>query len=201
VPFTPVPLEKFSALVEACCCHRPWFNDFLWQSGPEKVREAVIAYLADGFNNGKLWEVWRGSELTGIMLINELVPFLDGRCHFLFFDAKLADKYQLCVNLMEWAYDRIPVEILRVEVPTYARALLKFIRRLGFRFEAENRQFSWPQDGRRLTADEARLGSRKHRATLFQGEWHDVCLLSQTKDEFAQFLKEHVDVRPTHNSP
>ena len=201
VPFTPVPLDKFSAIVEKCVAHRPWFNDLLWNSGPEKVREAVIAYLADGFNNGKLWEVWRGNELTGILLVNELVPFLDARCHFLFFDAKLADKHQLCLNAMAWLYEKVPLETLRVVIPTYARALLKFARKLGFRYEAEDRPFSWPQDGRRLTADEARLGSRKHHATLYAGEWHDELLLSQTKAEFDAFVQGVAHARPTHNSP
>jgi len=202
VPFTPVPLDKFEAIVNACVAHRPWFHDFLWNSGPEKVREAVIAYLADGFNNGKLWEVWRGSELTGILLINELVPFVEGRVHMVFFDSKLADKYQLCLNLMEWAYDKIPVEVLRVEIPTYARALIKYVRKLGYVYEGEgNRRFSWPQDTRPLTADEARLGSRKYHATLYEGSWHDVLLLSQTRDEFARFLKERNDARSQDHSP
>ena len=185
VPFTPAPPEKFSAIVEACSKHRPWFHDFLWNSGPEVVRQTVIAHLADAFSNGKLWEVWRGSDLVGILLINELVPFIDARCHFLFFDSKLSDKEQLCLNMMAWAYDRLPVETLRVQIPTYARALLKFVRnRLGFKYEAEHRSFSWPQDGKPLSADEARLGSRLHKATVYEGVSHDVLLLSQTREEF-----------------
>ena len=200
VPFTPVPPEKLTRIVEACVAHRPWFHDFLWNSGPDIVRQTVIAHLADAFQNGKLWEVWRGSELVGILLINELVPFIDARCHFLFFDAKLADKASLCLNLMGWAYDRLPVETLRVQVPTYARALIKFVRKLGFRYESEHRSFSWPQDGKLLSADEARLGSRLHHATLYEGQWHDVLLLSQTREEFLAF-KEQQHGRSQDHSP
>lgn len=188
VPFTPVPPEKLSTILDACVKHDPWFHDFL--DTPEKKREAVSAYLADAFSYGKLWEVWRDNELVGIMMLNEVVPFLDARCHFLFFDGKLADKAQLCLNYMEWGFNHLPVEVLRVEMPTYARALLKFARRLGFRFEGEHSPYSWPKDAAPLSADVAKLGSRKHRATLYHGEWHDVLLLSVTRDEFEALKKE-----------
>lgn len=191
VPFSPLPPEKYLQIVEACVAHRPWFHDFLWNSGPEYVRTTVNAHLADAFNNGRIWEIWRGGDLTGIALVNELVPFIDCRAHFVFFDSKLADKYQLCVNLMEWCYEHLPVETIRIEVPTYARALLKFIRKLGYRFESEQRPFSWPQNAAPLSADVARLGSRKHHGTLYEGQWHDVLLLSQTKDEFLALKEQH----------
>lgn len=190
VPFTPLPLEKLERILDASVRHRPWYSDQIWDSGPEYVRQVTIAHLADAFTNGKLWEVWRGNELTGILLINELVPFQDCRAHFLFYDNVLSDKAQLCCNLMEWAFEKLPVHVIRVEIPTYARALLKFVRRLGFRYEAEGRSFSWPQDGRPLSADEARLGSRKHHAITYKGELCDVLMLSVTDAEFAAFHKE-----------
>ncbi len=191
IPFSPYPPEKYSAIVEKCVAHRPWFGDQIWDSGPEYVRTAVHAHLADAFNTGKIWECWRGNDLVGILLVNECVPFQDARCHFLFFDNTLSDKFQLCFNLMGWCFEKLPVEVLRVEIPTYARALLKFVRKLGFRYEAEGRKFSWPQDGRLLTADEAKLGSRKHRAITYKGESCDVLLLSITADEYRAVKEQH----------
>jgi hypothetical protein len=187
-PFTPLPIEKFSKLVDTLVAHDPWFDDVI--DTPELRRQAVIAYLADGFNHGKLWECWRDNDLCGILLLNELVPFRDGRCHFVFTDSQLADKYQLCWNLMRYSFEQVPVEVLRAEIPTYARALLKFARKLGFRFESEHRPFSWPSNAAPLDADVAKLGSRKHRATLYKGQWHDVMLLSITREEFLA-LEQH----------
>ena len=184
-PFSPYPVEKFNTIVESCAVHRPWFSDFLWED-PQKRREAVVAYLADGYNNGKLWEVWRDQAVVGILLVNQLVPFQDARCHFIFFDSALADKRQLCLNLMGWAFENLPVEVLRVELPTYAKALLKFTRKLGFRYECEGRSYSWPQDADPLPTDVARLGSRKHHAILYDGTWHDLLLLSVTAGEFRE---------------
>ena len=193
VPFDPLPIEKFEAIVTKCAQHRPWFDDALWNDEQTR-RETVIAYLSDAHNYGKLFEVWKDEELLGIILLNELVPFRDVRCHFVFFDSKLGDKRQLCLNVMGWALTQLPVEVLRVEVPTYATALLKFLRRsLGFRYEAENRPFSWPVNAAPLPANVAALGSRKHHATCYKGVWHDLLLLSVTADEFAAFLKETED--------
>lgn len=184
VPFDPLPIEKFEKIVTASCQHRPWFDDLVWDD-PQTRREAVIAYLSDAHNYGKLFEVWKDQELLGIILFNELVPFRDVRCHFVFYDSKLGDKAQLCLNIMGWAFAQLPVEVLRVEIPGYASALLKFVRRtLGFKFEAEDRDFSWPAKAPRLTADEAKLGSRKYHATQYKGVWHDVMLLSLSADEF-----------------
>ena len=61
VPFSPEPL-KFTALVDSCCAHRPWFHDYIYED-PQVRREAVIAYLADAHNNGKLFEVWKQERL------------------------------------------------------------------------------------------------------------------------------------------
>lgn len=182
-PFSPLPVEKFSLLLDGLVAHTPWFHDYL--DTPEKRREAVIAYLVDANANGKLWECWDDDKLVGVLLLNELVPFLDARCHFVFLDSKLANKAGICVSLMRYAFEQIPVEVLRCEIPTYAKALLKFARKLGFRGEAERREFSWPKSAKPLSKEEALLGSRKHKATLYKGEWHDAILLSITKDEFS----------------
>ena len=86
---------------------------------------------------------------------------------------------------MQWLYDKYELRVLRVSIPTYAAKLLGFLRKaLGFRFEAEGRAFSWPANAEPLTADEAKLGSRKHAAILHGGQWHDLLLLSITHEEF-----------------
>lgn len=189
-PFSPLPIEKFERIVTACSAHRPWFDDVIWDD-PQTRREAVIAHLSDAHNYGKLFEVWKGESLLGIILLNELVPFRDVRCHFIFFDSKLSDKRQLCLNVMGWCFTQLPVEVLRLEIPTYATALLKFVRRtLGFRYESENRAFSWPTNAALLSANVAVLGSRKHHATQYKGVWHDLLLLSVTQDEFVAFCRE-----------
>jgi hypothetical protein len=82
---------------------------------------------------------------------------------------------------MSTVFESIPLEVLRVELPLYAAALLKFLRKqLGFRYEAE----------RVTDAATAARTSRKHKATLYKGNWQDALLLSVTRDEFAAFRME-----------
>jgi RimJ/RimL family protein N-acetyltransferase len=186
-PLTPFPVEKFSALVEKLCQHDPWFWDGI-RDDPQARRQAVIAYLADAHNFGKCWEVWRDDEVIGVLVLNEMTPFLSARAHFVFTDSALSDKKDLCLALMKQAFESIPLEVIRVELPAYAKALLKFIRKLGFKWESEDREFSWPADAAPLTEQLAKLGSRKHHGTLYRGTWHDILLLSVTRAEFQAHL-------------
>ena len=183
IPFTAWPPEKFATVVTKAQEFRPWFDDALWDAGDLARREAVIARLSDPAT--RVWEVWRGSELVGILVLSAIVPGRDALGHFLFFDRELRDKRALCRNFMRWAFEQGGLHVLRVEVPTFAAKLTGFLRKaLHFRFEAERRPFSWPKDAAPIDADAAKLGSRKHHAIRHNGVWYDTLLLSVTDDEF-----------------
>ena len=184
IPYQHTDEAKFEYLLDQCCQHRPWFDDWAWEDKFER-RKIVIGHIAKATTSGFVFEVWSGAKLVGLIILNEVAYRTDCRCHFIFFDRRLKDKQQLCLNAMRWAFDKWDLHALRVEIPTYARALAKFARkRLGFRYEAEARHFTWPRDARPLSEREAELGSRRHQATRYKGEWHDVLLLSVTRKEF-----------------
>ena len=182
---------KLLHILDKVCDHRPWFNDYQWEDVDLRYRIAR-KYLADGIMNGKLWEVHalqedKPSELVGIILANQVNYYMDALCHFIFFDHKLASKRQLCIEMMRWGFENFELHALRLEIPTYAHALVAWARRkLGFRYEAEARSLSWPKDAKPLKLKDAELGSRKFQATLYEGSWHDVLLLSITKEEFKE---------------
>lgn len=185
-PYPPIPsvLEKFSHIITKCCEHRPWFSDFDWDAPEQDKRSAVIGHLTA--SDATCWEVWRGSALVGILLANRIARHRDAYVHPVFFDHRLVDKAGICQSAMSWCFDRFDLEVLRFEVPTYAEALARFAqKKLGFRYEAEQRPFTGLRsEAPPLTADVASLGSRKHRATRYKGEWHDSLCLSLTRDEF-----------------
>ena len=185
IPFEPNDLAKLADLVTMGCENRTWFSDTDWAKGEPHRRAMVISRLSD--HSARTWEVYRAGQLVGILQIDELVPGQDARAHLLFRDRSLADKRQLCLNMMGTVFEKYDLHVLRLEIPTYAAKLLGFARKaLGFRFESENRPFSWPSSAAPLTADVARLGSRKHRAILHQGVWHDLLLLSLTRVEYEE---------------
>ena len=133
----------------------------------------------------KTWEVWRGGELVGLLHADDIVPKVDARCHFIFFDRVLVDKRALCHATMDWLFRTYDLHALRVEIPTYAAKLAGFARKaLSFKYEAEGRPFSWPASAAPLDADAAKLGSRRHHTIFHDGAWHDSLLLSLTRDEF-----------------
>ena len=185
---TPTP-DTVHQIVEACNAHRPWFPDHLWEhSDRRSITTAHIAklYYAMAAGDGALWGVWRDSTIVGIISIGDVVPQTDAKCHFVFFDHKLADKRDLCINLMRWCFERLDLHRLSVEIPTYARVLAKFARKLGFRYEAEGRKPFTHRDERldSLGLAQAYIGSRRYRATLYEGQWHDVLLLTMLREEF-----------------
>ena len=201
---------KIAYILDQVCKHRPWFSDFLWED-PKVRRTAASGYLADALATGKLWEVYAMEEdtepeLVGIMLVNAVDYKIGATCHFIFFDGELQSKRDLCLNMMEWAFEHLPVETLRLEIPTYAHKLSSWARRkLGFRYEAEGRPIKWPSGKRPLTRRQAELGSRKYRATIYKGNWTDALLLSITKEEFSSVRTkskegEHID-SPVRGEP
>ena len=103
VPFTPFPPEKLAEIVTMCCEHQPWFADMDWAKGEAHRRTLVLSRLSDLYAN--TFEVYRDGQLVGILQLDEIVPQQDARCHFLFKDHSLADKRQLVLNMMQWAFE------------------------------------------------------------------------------------------------
>ena len=170
-------LVKLRHILDKCCEHRPWFPDHLW-TDPSVRRAAANAYLAESCANGRVWEVWRGAEVVGILTLRDIAPQLDASCHFIFFDRELRNKRALCRSVMRRAFEEYQLHALRVEVPEYAANLIGFLRKaLGFRFESER----W------LNLADAKKASRKYQATLYDGRWNDTYLLSVTREEFKRY--------------
>ena len=177
-------LERWSDLLSKVAEHRPWYDDDIW-GDEERRRDTASAHVAAALDQGKVWEVFHGAELVGILLVERLNYGRSGTCHFVFFDRQLANKRQLCLNTMAHLFETYQLEILRVEIPTYAKALANWVRKkLGFRWEAESRTLSGTT--KRLSADEAALGSRKFHMVKYKDEWHDLLLLSITREEFQE---------------
>jgi len=180
---------RWTQLLDAVGDHRPWFRDEIWED-PAKRRQAAANLIVDALTNGRVWEVFAGQTLVGVVIVNQVDFNNTAQCHFVFFDHTLANKRQLCLNLMAWLFDEWHLETLRVEVPTYARSLAHWVhKKLGFRYEAEARDLQGSSE--RLTRRQAELGSRKYRTTQYKGEWHDGLLLSITRQEFDDFYGRH----------
>lgn len=204
LPFSLEPIIKVSYLLDRMVEHDNWWSDF--QAGR---REIAASILTDP--NSVLFEIWRRGDMmpdaqpVGLVVFTDITPRVNCTFHPLFFDGKMANalgKRRILLSLLLWAFQQLQVERVSIEIPEFGAALIHYARKkLGFRFEAEGRMISrWTRVSRRRservtqtpTAAQAALGSRKHRIVRYRGEWHDLILLSVTRDEFAAFLASGV---------
>jgi len=193
-------MPKVSYILDRLVEHDNWWSDY--QSGR---REIAASLLTDQDNI--LFEIWRKGDHTpdaqpvGLVLFTDITPHVSCTFHPIFFDGKLANalgKRRLLLSLLLWAFQNLGVNRIGVEIPEFGGALIHYARKkLGFRFEAEGRMIERVTKVSRRrservqltpTAAQAALGSRKYRIVRYRGEWHDLILLSVTRDEFVDFL-------------
>lgn len=193
-------VEKEATIVQQIGAH-PW-----WFTGPQSPEQHLVAaavLLHDPFN--RQWEVWRGGQLVGIMMLSRIHWGADALVHFVFFDQDLAGKRQLLLQFLEYCLTDLGFTRLSFEVPEYATAILNFARRkLGFRFEGEDRvQQCLTDSGQAIRVKSmfrrnhrepvavilAANASRRERSHWHKGSWHDVLCLRTTREEFLPFVE------------
>lgn len=174
---------QMDQILDGCQDHRPWYQDGIWNAGPEVRRWEALRYLIQSYEFGLVWDLLRDDRECGIFLLNTVRLGNDAQCHMIFFDHQLANKRSLARELMADAFRELDLHALRVELPEYAFKLKGFLRKaLGFRYEAERSL---------KNVKLAEQASRKHEAVLYEGRWQDVLLFSVTKDEFFRERTKH----------
>lgn len=171
--YMPDP-NAFSEIVELCLQHRPWFDDLLWNGPADEKRTAVIGHLSKAFSTGRIWSVLREGACVGILLLEQVRPHRDALAHFIFFDRQLRNKKSLCEAAIRDSFERYDLEVLRIEVPTYAAKLANYAREaLGFKYEGE-----WLG----VPTDVAYRASRRTRAIRHKEQSHDLLLLALPRE-------------------
>lgn len=183
---------RLQVVMEHALKHPYWFpapsNDF------DRAVSASM-HLHDPLN--RVWEVWRGGEFVGILLLWRISPGVDALCHFVFFDQQLVGKQKLLLAFLDHCYHDLGFRRISLEVPEFVGTLVSFARRkLGFHFEGEGRTTEHPEVQRLAARGQmdrpnlwiAQQGSRREGCHWHRGVWHDVLCLRQTKEEFLAFV-------------
>jgi RimJ/RimL family protein N-acetyltransferase len=167
-----------------------------WISAPtEAVDREQILFAIVTDPKHLAWEVWRGSDIVGIILLTDISPLVDARLHFAFFDHSLTSKTRLLRRFLAYCFGELRFQRITVQVPDFVEPLISFYRRkLGFRYEGEALAREHPavaELGAHSTGKMqhpnvwvASRGSRRERAHWHQGAWHDVVCLRITAPEF-----------------
>jgi hypothetical protein len=126
-PFTGA-LAKNDAILAAAEAHADRFLVSACSGNPQ----VLVARLLTDPNNA-VWEVWHGVAICGILLLDRIVPRVDARLQFVFFDDELSSKAPLLNDFVALCFNEFGLHRLTFEAPTPMTTLLGFTKRkLGF---------------------------------------------------------------------
>ena len=190
VPFDPERggLEKANLILEHAVQHPEWFPVPL-----SEEQRAESAWMVITHPLHLSWEVWRGEDLVGILLLTDIVPQVEARLHFLFFDRSLVGKTRLLTRFLRFCFEDLGFQRIGLWVPEFVKTLESFARRkLKFTYEGEaalrmhKTVLQWKErsPGDNIEVWMARRGSRRERAHWHADGWHDVICLRLTAPEF-----------------
>lgn len=160
----------------------------------EDERKIAVAQALTAPEN-VVWEVWRRSaqvpmELVGVLLLTRVVAKLDALAHFAFFDRHLVGKRPLIQTMLGWCFEQLELRRISVEIPEHLEPLIRFTRKLGFRYEGESAAADHPM----TTALEhkgvnqaaqwvAKWGSRREGMHFDGTAWRAVVCLRLLREE------------------
>lgn len=165
-------LARVDTVVEAFVAN-PTFATYPWE--PEVRRQHAVTTLSSPQN--LVFEAWKDGAFCGILLLEQIIPFVDAKFHFLFTDHDLVGKRKLLINFLGTCFTDMRFHRISMEVPEGLK-LEKFARKaLGFRYEGEGRERHAKLPNTFTEDWLAKQGSRRTQAH-FDGEvWRDIVLL------------------------
>lgn len=175
-PFTGNPARN-DVILKACAEMPNLFPLPLETMEERMVAVAHVLTAPDSY----AWEVWRGQDLVGILLVSKVIVGLDAMAHFAFFDRQLFGRTKLMQRVIGQIFQQFGLERLTAEVPEHLTALLDFARRkLGFKYEGEAAAEAAGLPRARWVAA---WGSRRERSFRDGDTWRAVIRLRLLRSE------------------
>ncbi len=185
--------------------HPQWYNT---PTSDEQRRLSAAHSLADPMT--LKWGVWRGGDLLGILVLTKVEVHLDACFHFLFLDHNLVGKRDLLRRFLAYCFRELGFRRLSAEVPEDADKLLRFYRKLGFRYEGEPRAsgltptafLAAGAPGLRAIENApawiAKQGSRIEGVFWRDDRWIDKLRLRLTRPEWEEGIPDAASRTPSH---
>jgi RimJ/RimL family protein N-acetyltransferase len=169
-------------------------NLFPLPMSDDERKVAIAQTLTDPRHHA--WECWRKSppaplKLVGFLALTRITPRLDALAHFVFFDRQLVGKRPLVQTMLDWCFEQLELRRISVEIPEHLGPLIRFARKLGFKYEGEVEASQHPiteklsqLSGVNGAAEWiAKWGSRKA-GMHYDGEsWRSVAVLRLLREE------------------
>lgn len=186
------PYEN-TLLLDAFVAHPAFLT---YPTSPDNARLVGATVLTDP--NHLIWSTYRGTEITGVMILTRIVPRVDALLHFMFLDRDLVSKRTLLRNLIGYCFTDLGFQRLSMEVPdrvvrlkdndrslAVGTRMERFARKvLGFRLEGETRDRHHELPDSLHNDWVARQGSRRERSYFDGTKWSDIVLLRLLASEW-----------------
>lgn len=134
-PYLVTPYRPFAGAIDkndvifAKCAEHPHRFLISPRSGDPQT---LLGRLLTSPDHGA-WEVWRGGTFVGILVLDRVVPNIDARLHFVFFDDELASKAPLLQEFTRRCFTTLGLQRLTFEAPDNVSTSVSFAKRkLGF---------------------------------------------------------------------
>lgn len=180
--------ERFPAILDFLCAHPSWVTI---PCREEHRRLLFGTILTDPKN--RILEVWEGADLVGLLYLGEIRPFVSGNVHWVFLDRELVGKQAVLHRWFAACFQEWEFQTLTVYAPEFIPTYLHFCRRIGFRFQGEDRRHPALE---KLGMENphvwvAKQGSRRERAhwNAEKSQWEDVFVLRMTPDDLTKAVE------------
>ena len=177
-------LTKNTRILDFMVDHPGWFQV---STEPEARRAEFAATLFDP--TSLTWEVWRGGEFVGILNLMQMQHPVDAILHFVFLDHNLVGRRRFLHQFLTYCFEQLGFHRLTILIPEEVGVMVRFARRLGFRFEGENAIKEHPALAllgmNHPDTWVARVGSRREQAQHLNGIYRDVLQLRLLAAEHA----------------
>lgn len=112
-------------------------HDFLFSDMTRGDPSRFVNYLLSP--SVLIFLVRQEEEPIGLVYADLLRPYIDARAHYLFWDNKHAGRQRILLTVMRWFMEEFKIPRLNMEVPDYAFAALRRLRKMGVRIEGRRR--------------------------------------------------------------
>src|SRR5690606_16516863 len=110
----------------------------------EKFVNIFISVSEDGTlqSDGLFWVV---DDFVGVFYMNNIIPTIDATLHYAFFDKRMKGRIDLCIEMINFIFEKYQFRRLTVEIPTYASPHTSYIveKVIGFKYEGKKRGFRY----------------------------------------------------------
>ncbi len=155
-------IERIQFLWEKLKGFDTLFNDFVKDDYAAFVNHFVMQVDGQPVPTGLLWDV----DDVGIFFLNEIIPHQSATAHFLFWDRRFKGREELCVAMLDYAFENYKFQRIKVEVPLYAFHTMDAVEKLGFVLEG-----------------------RMRKAILYHDKWFDLNLYSVLPHDLDRTLR------------